>query len=334
MKWNALAPGRAAEVRAAVQMAVGATLALFIATALKLPHAYWSVISAVVVIQTSVGIGVFGVARDRALGTMIGAAAGLIVALARPDGVISLGLSVGLTTAGLAFLGAGRPYLKIAPVTAAIVIAGGTAPDGTASFALDRVMEILVGSTVGVGAILLLFPRHARAVFRQQAGDAAGAAAALLEMILEGAHADSPELARRHADLKRRLDALGQAAVSVIDLPAQRDTPARAALVRTFWRVRSDIVIIGRAFPDQTVAGRLTVMANLARQAAATLSAISEGRDDGLAGETAAHDSHDLAFSFTDIESAAAALGLSHLKRDLTDLSDRFRDLGLIERWT
>lgn len=332
MTWTALSPGRAAEVRAAVQMAVGATLALFVATALRLPHAYWSVISAVVVIQTSAGSGVLGVARDRALGTIIGASIGLAVALARPDGVISLGISVGLATAGLAFLSAGRPYLKIAPVTAAIVIAGGTALDGAPSFALDRVMEILVGSTVGVGAIILLFPRHARAAFRQQAGDTAGAAAELLEMIVEGAHADSPDLARRHADLRRRLDALGQAAGTVIELPAQRDAPARAALVRTFWRVRSDVVILGRAFPDKAVAGRLIDMARPAREAAAALRALAQGRDGDFVPTRISDDGDEPAVAFTDLESAAAVIGLAHLKRDLADLIDRFRDLKLIER--
>ena len=38
------------EVRAALQMAAGAGAALIIATWLKLPHPYWSVISAIVVI--------------------------------------------------------------------------------------------------------------------------------------------------------------------------------------------------------------------------------------------------------------------------------------------
>ena len=49
--------------------------ALYLATWLNLPHPYWSVISAIVVIQASVGGGVLTVARDRAIGTATGALA-------------------------------------------------------------------------------------------------------------------------------------------------------------------------------------------------------------------------------------------------------------------
>ena len=72
---RALSPRRAAEVRAALQMAVAATAALYLATLLRLPHPYWSVISAIVVVQASVGGGVMAIARDRAIGTVTGALA-------------------------------------------------------------------------------------------------------------------------------------------------------------------------------------------------------------------------------------------------------------------
>src|SRR5690606_25278580 len=126
--------------------------------------------------------GVLNVARDRALGTVTGALAGAVVAFIRPPGMESMALGIAGATATLAFLGAGRPWLKIAPVTATIVIAGGTGNEGPASLAMDRVMEILVGSGVGVVAILALFPRHARQAFRLQARDAAGEAAVLLAL--------------------------------------------------------------------------------------------------------------------------------------------------------
>ena len=62
---RALSPRRAAELRAALQRAVGAMAALDLATALQL-HPYWSVISAIVVIQASLGGDVVTVARDGA----------------------------------------------------------------------------------------------------------------------------------------------------------------------------------------------------------------------------------------------------------------------------
>ncbi|MBX4159107.1 hypothetical protein K4A07_18460, partial [Lactiplantibacillus plantarum] len=50
---------------------------------------------------------------------------GAAFAFLRPPGLESLALSIAVSTAVLAFLGAGRSWLKIAPVTATIVIAGG-----------------------------------------------------------------------------------------------------------------------------------------------------------------------------------------------------------------
>ena len=327
---RALSPRRAAELRAALQMAAGAGAALYLATALQLPHPYWSVISAIVVIQASVGGGVLSVARDRALGTITGAVVGAGVAFLRPEGMAGLAGAIALATSGLAFLGAGRPWLKVAPVTAAIVIAGGAGPEGPASLALDRVLEILVGSGVGVGSILLLFPRHARQAFRLQARDAAGEAAALLGLVLEGDPRRAAEIGRRHTDLKRRLDALGQAAKNVIDLPGpQRETADRAALVRAFWRVRSDIVILGRGFQDEEAGPRLAPWRAAADRAVARLEALSRGR----AGESLGRPDADLALASAesqgDMARGAAAIGLAHMYRDLDDLGERFADLGL-----
>lgn len=327
---RALNPRRAAELRAALQMGAGAGAALYLATALGLPHPYWSVISAIVVIQASVGGGVLTVARDRAIGTVTGAVIGAAVAFTRPEGLAGLAGAIALATAVLAFFGAGRPWLKVAPVTAAIVIAGGAGPDGPASLAVDRVLEILVGSGVGVVSILLLFPRHARQTFRLQARDAAGEAAVLLGLVLESDPANAAEISRRHTDLKRRLDTLGQAAKNVIDLPGpQRETADRAALVRAFWRVRSDIVILGRGFQAEEAGQRLGPWKAAAERAVARLEALSLGRPGDALGQP------DVALALApaeeagDIARGAAAIGLAHMFRDLDDLGERFVDLHL-----
>lgn len=326
-----LSPRRAAEVRAALQIAVGAVVAFYLATALRLPHPYWSVISAIVVIQTSVGGGVLTVARDRAIGTLAGAVVGGLVAFIRPEGVNWMMATLALATAGLAFFATGRPWLKIAPVTAAIVIAGGAGPEGPAQLALDRVMEILVGSGVGVIAILLLFPRHARQTFSLQAREAAGKAAALLDLVVRGEGADPAELSRRHGDLKKRLDALGQAAANVIDLPgAQKETADRAALVRTFWRVRSDIVILGRGFQAQAALDRLGPWETASRSAVARLEALSRGEAVEMLGDP--DPALKLGGEDGDMARGAAAIGLTHIHRDLDDLIARFRDLHLVSR--
>lgn len=326
-----LSPRRASEVRAALQMAVGATVSLYLATFLQLPHPYWSVISTIVVIQASIGGGVLTVARDRALGTVTGAFVGAAVAFVRPAGMEGLAGAIAVSTAALAFLGAGRPWLKIAPVTAAIVIAGGSGVDGPASLALDRVMEILVGSGVGVVSILALFPRHARQHFRLQARDAAGEAAALLALVLKGDDQDIVEIRKRHADLKRRLDKLDTAAKNVIDLPGpQRETADRAALARAFWRVRSDIVILGRGFQADGATGRLGPWSKDANRAVERLEALSVGKASDPMGPLDATLALSVAVEGDDMALGAAAIGLAHMHRDLDDLAERFKDLRLV----
>lgn len=314
-------------------MAAGAASALLVATWLNLPHPYWSVISAIVVIQTSSGGGVLNVARDRALGTVFGALVGAGVALIRPPGLAGMAVAVSLAAAVLALLATRRPWLKVAPVTAAIVIAGAAGPEGTASLAMDRVFEILVGSAAGVASILLLFPRHAHDAFRRMAREIAGETSHLLREILHGDPSEAADILTRHGKLKVRLTALEKAAGEVIDLPGpQREAADRAALARAFWRVRSDIVIIGRAFqsaPGSSPAvDRLAPWTLAAQAAVETLSALSEGRatppldppDEAVA----------LAAAGADPGPAAAAIGLSHLQRDLNDLSARFADLRLV----
>lgn len=328
-----LKPAHAAELRAAVQMAAGAASALIVATLLKLPHPYWSVISAIVVIQTSSGGGVLKVARDRALGTVLGALVGALAALVRPEGLAGMALAVSLTAAVLALFAARRPWLKVAPVTAAIVIAGGAGAEGTASLAMDRVLEILVGSAAGVVSILLLFPRHARDVFGRMAAEVAGQTGDLLAAILHGDPAEAADIRTRHDKLKTRLAALETAAGNVIDLPGpQREAADRAALVRAFWRVRSDIVIIGRGFQSER-AGAAPPMDRLRPWSQAALPAAEALRDLGQGRAPPALAPPDETLTLTaaggDPAPAAAAIGLAHLQRDLNDLAERFRDLGL-----
>lgn len=328
---RALSPRRAAEIRAALQMAVGAMAALYLATALKLPHPYWSVISALVVIQASLGGDVLTVARDRALGTLSGALVGGAVAFLRPPGMESMAFGIAGATAALAFLGAGRPWLKVAPVTATIVIAGGTGAEGPAQLALDRVFEILVGSGVGVVAILALFPRHARHAFQFQAQEAAGEAATLLRLVVASEGRDASEITRRHTDLKKRLDKLGEAAKAVVDPPGvQREAADRAALTRAFWRVRSDIVILGRGFQCATDAERLRPWSLDAERAARRLERLAAGEAVEPLGPVDPTLALAVAVEGDDMALGAAAIGIAHMHRDLDDLAARFGDLRLV----
>ncbi len=110
-----------AELRLVVQAVTAAALALLIAEALALPQSYWAVISALIIVQGSLG-GTLVAGIDRVVGTLAGAALGVAAALARgfwdaPE-IVFLVPAV----APVALLAAIRPSFRVAPVTAAIVL--------------------------------------------------------------------------------------------------------------------------------------------------------------------------------------------------------------------
>ena len=142
---------------------------------------------------------------------------------------------------------------------------------------------------------------------------------------------DGADLSRRHADVKKRLDALGQAAGAVIDLPgAQKETADRAALVRAFWRVRSDIVILGRGFQAQGALVRLGPWAEASQRAVVRLEALSRGDAGQPLGEPDPRLKPGGGAEGDDLAQGAAAIGLVHIHRDLDDLGARFVDLHLV----
>src|SRR6185437_14021858 len=111
---NAVARYRS-ELRLVVQALTAAALSLLIAEALALPQGFWAVITALIIVQGSLG-GTLGAGLDRVVGT--------------------------LAVAPVALLAAIRPSFRVAPVTAAIVLLASSGTASPLAAALDRVGEI------------------------------------------------------------------------------------------------------------------------------------------------------------------------------------------------
>ena len=135
-------------LRHATRMTIAAVLAFAAAWAFALPEGYWAVISAVVVMQSSLG-GTLGASLDRLMatvtGAMVGAACVTLRGLAPMPEVVAMTLAVGPTV----LLAALRPSFRLAPVTAVIVLVGAS-PGAALLTAFHRVMEIALGCVVGV----------------------------------------------------------------------------------------------------------------------------------------------------------------------------------------
>ena len=110
-----------AEWRLVARATTAAALSFVIAEWLALPQSYWAVISALIVVQLSLG-GTIAAGFDRFLGTLVGAVlAGGAACASKLWGLPAL-LTLVLTLAPLAFLAALYPGFRVAPLTAAIVL--------------------------------------------------------------------------------------------------------------------------------------------------------------------------------------------------------------------
>lgn len=344
---------RRAELRHALRVGTAAAVSFFLATALHLPQGYWAVITAIVVVQTSIG-GTLAASRDRLIGTGVGALVGGIAAIARPQTAWGEGLALTLSVGLLSVAASLRPSLKIAPVTAVIMLVGGAATrEGTLEAAGLRVAEIAVGSVIGVLVTLFVLPPRAR---DQVSAKAQGAMRDLAElqtlhaMRLRGQQTEAA-LTPLHARIRAALNAIETSTGEARRETRVRLSSGRApdAIPRSLWRLRNDIVMIGRASSHGWLP---EVAARLAEPAATLLDAQAEALRDlakALA-EQAEPAKPDLTAGFAAFREAFGALekevppgalsfelleqifglayGLEAFNRNLSDLAERLAEFA------
>lgn len=154
--WQEMKP----RVRQASKATIAACLSYLIADFLDLPQAFWTAVVAIVVTQASIGASL-GHALDWFLGSLVGAVVGGAVAVlvGHEFGPRLVGLAV--TVLVMAYFAASRPHMRIACVTATIIILG-TAVSGTPlQSATTRIIEVLIGTTVAILTMVLVFPARA-----------------------------------------------------------------------------------------------------------------------------------------------------------------------------
>jgi uncharacterized membrane protein YccC len=236
----------------AVRVTVSAMLALLIARALSLPLPLWSVLTAVVLTQLSVGRSLKATVNYLA-GTLGGAVyAGLIGALMPADPTIGLFLGLALAVAPVTLVAALDPRFGAAPFTAVLVVMAPTITHlGPVAFALDRVAEVSVGAAVGLFVSVTVFPARAHRLMIA----AASTALEQLALLLPELFADFD----RDQDNERVLraqyaigDALAQVNAIADEAAHERlsflsSHPDHGPLQRTLLRLRHDLVIVGRA---------------------------------------------------------------------------------------
>ena len=275
-----------AELRHALRV-VTAVIAAFVVVKISgLPQGWWAVITALLVVQTSVG-GSLKAALDRLWGTLAGALYGAAVAITIPHITdVGLGIAIAAAILPLAYLAAVNPIFRVAPVTALIVMLPiyGHAANPFVS-AVDRVIEIVIGNIVALAVTFVILPTRAHSQLREAAARVASLNADLMDRLMDGLTNDlgrqgvPPLHAKIRAALKQAETAAEEAARErKMRVSDERDPEP---VVRTLYRVRHDLVMVGRAavkpLPDAIVVDFAPLLASLRNDAGAMLRGISAG---------------------------------------------------------
>jgi len=247
-----LLKSRVPELRLAVRVTSAAVLAFALAKLLGFAHGYWAVITAIIVMQTSVGASLKA-ALDRLLGTMAGALWGAAIAILVPH-ADTWGLAIAMVAAiaPLALLAAVRASFKAAPITAFIVLVPLSGQEvAPINFALERILEISIGSVVGLATALLVLPARAHQALTRLGARTADLNGDLMVEMFHGLTSGDgrPGLRAQHAAIRK---ALAQAETTAEEALRERksyltDAPDPEPLVRTLYRLRHDLVMVGRA---------------------------------------------------------------------------------------
>jgi uncharacterized membrane protein YccC len=232
-----------------LRMTLSAVLALFVAQAIGLPMPLWSVLTAVIVDQLSVGRSL-KTSTSYLLGTIGGSVYGGIIAVLVPHSSEWMLLAVLiLALAPLALYSAIHANMNAVPMSAIIVVLMPTLSNPVHA-AIDRVIEVAVGAVVGLLVSFLVLPSSAhqqtRAAAAQTLEEMAQTLTLLVRGVLNGMTADANiRVQDKLGTLLRELETVGN--------EAEKERSARltlgaatAPLRRTLLRLRHDLVFIGR----------------------------------------------------------------------------------------
>jgi uncharacterized membrane protein YccC len=227
-------------------------LSLAVAHLLNLPIALWTVLTAVILTQMSVGRSLKAT-TDYLVGTLGGAIyAGAVGALVPHDNEMELLAALALAVAPAALVVAINPRYSAATFTAVMVFFGPTITHtGPIASAVERVIEVAVGGIVGLFVSLVVFPARAHDLAIEAAAQMIDLMTRLLPELFAG-FMQSLDQTALHAMQNRIGAAFARLDAVVIEARHERMTrlaaePDQGPLLRTLLRLRHDLVMIGRA---------------------------------------------------------------------------------------
>jgi hypothetical protein len=320
------------ELKLAARMVAAGLITYVIAHLFALAQGYWAVLTAVIVMQASVG-GSLKAIVDRLAGTIGGAAWGVAVAITLPHTEpFSTLIALTVVLVPLAILVGFRPAYRVAPVTAIIVLLLGPGHGSeVVRSGLSRVGEIGLGALVAL-AVALVSPSRAEGVMLEAARDALAAMAELVVLLFGGIAADLDGVAAQR--LFDRLRAAIEAAQSAAGEAARErashvsDALDPTPIPRALRRLSNDLSMVSRTLAGALPPPIADELAASAAGAAAALAGIFREIGTALVAHTAPPSPDDLARRLADCETIVARLHVAGLKPGLAE-PDAGRIFGL-----
>jgi uncharacterized membrane protein YccC len=245
---------RRAQLRLALRVTISAIATLAVAHFLQLHVPLWSVLTAVLLTQLSVGRSLRAT-TDYFIGT-IGAAAyaGALGALLPDAEGVALYGGLAIAVAPPTLLAALNPRFSAAPFTAVLVFLAPSITNATAiASALERLWEVAVGGGIGLIVSLLVLPARAYNLAIELAADMLELMArlqpSLFKKLTRHPRLDEAALVKLQDDIG---GALSKLETTAGEARHERMTRLTAdvdlgPLVRTMLRLRHDLIIIWRA---------------------------------------------------------------------------------------
>ncbi|WP_374308566.1 FUSC family protein [Methylocella sp.] len=247
-----LAARHRAELRLAVRVTVATLLTYILSLVLHVPQVLWTVLTAVIMSQLSLGRSVKAT-LDYFAGTVGGALISGAAAVAVPhQGEFGYFLLLAVAIPPIALLAALKPRFSSAPMTAVMVLLAPTIIHATPlESAADRVMEVMLGGLVALAVSFLVLPSRAHALSLEQADAMLARMAEALRALLSGCA--QPLDQERIVEIQSGLGPALNRLETFVDEARRERAPYRgedfalAPLLRMLMRLRHDLVIIGRA---------------------------------------------------------------------------------------
>jgi hypothetical protein len=250
-----------------LRMTVAAVAGLGLAQALALPLPLWTVLTALIVTQMSIGRSL-KTSIDYFVGTVGGTIYGAALALLIPhDTEWALLVVLILAVAPVALVAALKRNLNAVPVSSIIVVLmPALTHAGPLDSAIYRVLEVGLGVVVGLVVAFLVLPAGGHRLARQEAARTLDLLAQALGRVLAGplAAADIEVLGQIYERIGQSLTEITTSATE-----GERERSARLSvepdtqpLRRTLLRLRHDVVTVGRVARGEPmpepIQGRLT----------------------------------------------------------------------------